>query len=124
MASSFAPSFLHLHLLFLICSVSLSPTSAAYSESRSSSNKVRVELYYETLCPDSYQFIVNDLIKLFETGIISVADLKLYPYGNARVGSNSTITCQVPLSIRSYLAPLSRKLQFDIACKSNLLLLQ
>ncbi|KAM1148535.1 hypothetical protein ACFX13_029847 [Malus domestica] len=46
--------FHHL-LLLLFCSVSLSPTSATYSESKSSSNKVMVELYYETLCPNSYQ---------------------------------------------------------------------
>lgn len=59
------------------------------------SDKVSVELYYETLCPDSVDFILNHLVKLFHTGLISIVDLKLLPYGNAKLRSNSTIICQV-----------------------------
>ncbi|ONH99808.1 hypothetical protein PRUPE_6G051500 [Prunus persica] len=77
-------------LLLLLCSVLLFPTTTISSES----NKVRVDVYYETLCPDSEDFIVKDLIKLFESGLISIVDLKLYPYGNAKLGSNNTIYCQ------------------------------
>ncbi|VVA16514.1 PREDICTED: gamma-interferon-inducible lysosomal [Prunus dulcis] len=86
MASS---TFVH-PLLLLLCSVLLFPTTTISSES----NKVRVDVYYETLCPDSEDFIVKDLIKLFESGLISIVDLKLYPYGNAKLGSNNTIYCQ------------------------------
>lgn len=84
-------SFTCVHpLLLLLCSVLLFPTTTTSSES----NKVRVDVYYETLCPDSEDFIVKDLIKLFESGLISIVDLKLYPYGNAKLGSNNTIYCQ------------------------------
>ncbi|KAK9940857.1 hypothetical protein M0R45_017497 [Rubus argutus] len=84
--SSVAPS---LQLLLFICCVLLLPTT-----STSESNKVSVDLYYETLCPDSYDFIVKHLIKLFDTGLISAVDLNLVPYGNAKLGPNNTITCQ------------------------------
>ena len=89
-------SFTCVHpLLLFLCSVLLFPTTTTSSES----NKVTVDVYYETLCPDSEDFIVKDLIKLFESGLISIVDLKLYPYGNAKLGSNNTIYCQVSLSL-------------------------
>ncbi|XP_057862938.1 gamma-interferon-responsive lysosomal thiol protein isoform X2 [Cryptomeria japonica] len=56
--------------------------------------KVSVEVYYESLCPDSASFIVNYLDKLFTDRLIDIVDLRLIPYGNARIGSNETINCQ------------------------------
>lgn len=51
--------------------------------------KVKLNLYYESLCPYSQKFINDDLVKLFES------DLKLVPFGNAKVSDNLTVTCQV-----------------------------
>ena len=83
-----ASKYSSLALLF-ICSVLLFP-----NPSSSESNKVSVDLYYETLCPDCSDFMVKHLIKLFDTGLISAVDLNLVPYGNAKLGPNNTITCQ------------------------------
>ncbi|KAJ8559456.1 hypothetical protein K7X08_003514 [Anisodus acutangulus] len=55
--------------------------------------KVKLDIYYETLCPSSAIFIVEHLPKLFDSGLIHVTDLKLFPYGNADV-FNGTIYCQ------------------------------
>lgn len=57
-------------------------------------DKVELVLYYETLCPYCSNFIVNHLGKIFDNGLISILDLKLVPYGNARIGVNDTIACQ------------------------------
>ncbi|CAM8967599.1 unnamed protein product [Rhodiola kirilowii] len=61
----------------------------------SSSGKVSLVLYYETLCPYCSNFIVNYLDKLFaDDELIEIVDLKLVPYGNAKISSNGTIICQ------------------------------
>lgn len=74
--------------LILVSSLVVAPSAA------SSASKVSVDLYYESLCPYSAKFIVDYLAKLFDNGLISIVDLKLFPYGNARIRSNGTITCQ------------------------------
>lgn len=74
-------------------------TSSSSSASRiilpSDSQKVSVGLYYESLCPYSANFIINYLDKLFETDLISIVDLKLVPWGNAKLRGNNTFDCQV-----------------------------
>ncbi|XP_059431116.1 gamma-interferon-responsive lysosomal thiol protein-like isoform X2 [Corylus avellana] len=60
----------------------------------SNSQKVSLGLYYESLCPYSANFIVNYLAQLFETDLISVVDLKLVPWGNAKLRGNDTFDCQ------------------------------
>ncbi|KAJ0020952.1 hypothetical protein Pint_32476 [Pistacia integerrima] len=80
--------------LFLIIS-SLSPANSRVVLSNPQNGKVSLELYYETLCPYCSNFTVNYLNKLFQSGLISVTDLKLIPYGNAKIGPNNTISCQV-----------------------------
>lgn len=72
------------------------PTSSARTLP-SDSGKVSLALYYESLCPYSANFIVNYLVKLFEDDLISIVDLKLSPWGNAKLRSNDTFSCQVPL---------------------------
>jgi interferon, gamma-inducible protein 30 len=57
--------------------------------------KVDVALYYESLCPYSAQFVVNHLAKVFSNGLLDAIDLTLVPYGNARVGAGGKISCQV-----------------------------
>ncbi|KAA8549451.1 hypothetical protein F0562_001135 [Nyssa sinensis] len=84
----------HLLLLLLLTTFLLSADSSSASAS-DQSEKVTLALYYETLCPYCSNFIVNYLIKLFDDdALLSIVDLKLIPYGNAKIGSNLTITCQ------------------------------
>ncbi|EOA18969.1 hypothetical protein CARUB_v10007604mg [Capsella rubella] len=59
-----------------------------------SDDKVKLNLYYESLCPYCQNFIVNDLGKIFDTDLYTITDLKLFPFGNAHVSTNLTITCQ------------------------------
>ena len=68
------------------------PRSPAAAEG---AKKVSLVLYYESLCPYCSRFIVNHLAGIFEDGLIDAVDLRLVPYGNARVGSNGDISCQV-----------------------------
>jgi len=79
-----------LHLLFF--------TFFSQSESKSQPPNVSLELYYESLCPYSANFIVNHLPKIFTTDLIPVVDLKFVPWGNAKLRPNATINCQVPFS--------------------------
>jgi interferon, gamma-inducible protein 30 len=82
------PRRLHL-LAALLLAASLAP---AVPEA---AGKVSLELYYESLCPYCSRFIVNRLAGVFKDGLIDAVDLRLVPYGNARVGSNGEISCQV-----------------------------
>ncbi|QCD77831.1 gamma-interferon-responsive lysosomal thiol protein-like [Vigna unguiculata] len=75
-----------LHLLFF--------TFFSQSESKSQPPNVSLELYYESLCPYSANFIVNHLPKIFTTDLIPVVDLKFVPWGNAKLRPNATINCQ------------------------------
>ncbi|KAJ0978362.1 hypothetical protein J5N97_013836 [Dioscorea zingiberensis] len=65
-----------------------------FASSQASAPKVSLALYYETLCPYCSRFMVNHLAKIFDDGLISIVDLDLIPYGNARVNSNASIACQ------------------------------
>ncbi|KAM0868189.1 hypothetical protein ACQ4PT_041496 [Festuca glaucescens] len=56
--------------------------------------KVPVAIYYESLCPDSVDFVVNHLAKIFKDGLLDAADVTLVPYGNAKVSANGAISCQ------------------------------
>lgn len=55
--------------------------------------KVKLDIYYEALCPSSAKFIVEYLPKLSDSGLIHVTHLRLFPYGNAQL-FNGTIYCQ------------------------------
>ncbi|KAJ4915246.1 Thioredoxin superfamily protein [Raphanus sativus] len=88
-------------LVLLVCYVSLlclasssSPDLSGISKP-SSSQKVSLGLYYESLCPYCSSFIVNHLTKLFEDDLISIVDLHLSPWGNTKLRSdNDTVVCQ------------------------------
>ncbi|CAL5202590.1 unnamed protein product [Lathyrus oleraceus] len=74
-------------ILFLSFSSFFSPSQ--------SHNKVSLELYYESLCPYCANFIVNYLPQIFQQeDLLSIVDLKLVPWGNAKLRDNSTIVCQ------------------------------
>uniref|UniRef100_A0A7N0VIC0 Gamma-interferon-inducible lysosomal thiol reductase n=1 Tax=Kalanchoe fedtschenkoi TaxID=63787 RepID=A0A7N0VIC0_KALFE len=83
-------------LLFLLTLALFSAAaSARYLQRGSSSGKVSLALYYETLCPYCSNFIVNYLHKLFEDDqLMDIVDLKLVPYGNAKISQNGTVVCQ------------------------------
>ncbi|KMT05397.1 hypothetical protein BVRB_7g175270 [Beta vulgaris subsp. vulgaris] len=55
--------------------------------------KVTLDLYYESLCPFSANFISNELPNLFLNGLIDIVDLRLFPWGNARLNSGN-FDCQ------------------------------
>ncbi|KAK7305457.1 hypothetical protein VNO77_43363 [Canavalia gladiata] len=67
--------------------------SLSQSESYSH-GKVSLELYYESLCPYSANFIVNYLPEIFNRDLIPIIDLKLVPWGNAKLRANKTFDCQ------------------------------
>ncbi|CAL0301647.1 unnamed protein product [Lupinus luteus] len=62
--------------------------------SSSQSQKVSLELYYESLCPYSANFIVNYLPKIFSNDLLPIIDLTLVPWGNAKLNGNNNFTCQ------------------------------
>ncbi|KAL5580669.1 hypothetical protein UlMin_013111 [Ulmus minor] len=80
--------------LSLITTLFLLISFLSASSSTKTIQKVSVDLYYETLCPDSVEFIVNDLVKLFKYGFVPLINLNLVPYGNAKLRSNNSIVCQ------------------------------
>ncbi|KAI9170119.1 hypothetical protein LWI28_022872 [Acer negundo] len=61
--------------------------------------KVDLVMYYETLCQACADFITTDLVmKIFYTDLNTIVNLRLVPWGNAKV-INSTIICQVTMSL-------------------------
>ncbi|KAB2038750.1 hypothetical protein ERO13_D03G142000v2 [Gossypium hirsutum] len=83
-------------LVSVLCCLSLlgSFASASTISLPSDSRKVSLTLYYESLCPYSANFIVNYLPKLFNEDLISIVDLRLVPWGNAKLKGNGTFDCQ------------------------------
>ncbi|KAF5750788.1 gamma interferon responsive lysosomal thiol reductase family protein [Tripterygium wilfordii] len=61
---------------------------------RIESQNVDLSVYYETLCPYCADFIVNDLVKVFDKGLISIVNLRLVPWGNAFINSDGSFACQ------------------------------
>lgn len=71
--------------MFLVC---VSSFAAEYP-------KVRVEVYYEALCPGCQAFITGPLTNtLALADIVAITDLKMVPYGNTKKNSDGTFTCQ------------------------------
>jgi interferon, gamma-inducible protein 30 len=85
-------------LLLLAAGGAFLPRSPAAVEG---AEKVSLELYYESLCPYCSRFMVNRLAGIFEDGLIEAVDLRLVPYGNARIGANGDISCQVKTEAQS-----------------------
>ena len=57
--------------------------------------KVDLFLYYESLCPGCSAFITDYLVKVFDDGLIDIVNLRLVPWGNAKVVEpNQTFSCQ------------------------------
>ena len=49
-------------------------------------NKLRIDVYYEALCPDSRDFVSRQLVPAYND-LNSIIDLNLIPYGKATVRS-------------------------------------
>ncbi|KAJ4704361.1 putative Gamma-interferon-inducible lysosomal thiol reductase [Melia azedarach] len=93
MASYHLLSFVFSILLFIFISPSLSFNNAAAAPVKS--QNVKVSLYYESLCPYCANFIENQLVKVFNTDLITIVNLRLVPYGNTQtIGPDKTIICQ------------------------------
>ncbi|XP_042012192.1 gamma-interferon-responsive lysosomal thiol protein-like [Salvia splendens] len=60
----------------------------------SSDDKVNLSVYYESLCPYCANFMVNHLLKIFQTDLINIVNLRLIPWGNTQIQSNDTWICQ------------------------------
>ena len=62
------------------------------------SDKLQIDVYAESLCPDCREFVTGQLEIAFNTANISeIVDINVWPYGNARenqVGSAYNFTCQ------------------------------
>ncbi|XP_061346151.1 gamma-interferon-responsive lysosomal thiol protein [Gastrolobium bilobum] len=80
--------------LSLLCYLSFFTFFSPSQSQSQSHNKVLLELYYESLCPYSANFIVNYLPKIFNDDLISIVDLNLVPWGNTKLRSNATFDCQ------------------------------
>merc|ERR1711911_205113 len=67
-------------------------STAAYAQ-----EKVLMNVYYESLCPDSLQFLVNQLGPQYES-LSSIMDVRLIPFGKARFRARKdagyTFDCQ------------------------------
>jgi hypothetical protein len=55
---------------------------------------VKVEVYTESLCPDCADYIINYLNPFFNNGLIDIVELRIIPYGNARIHLDGSLTCQ------------------------------
>ncbi|XP_057801145.1 gamma-interferon-responsive lysosomal thiol protein isoform X3 [Salvia miltiorrhiza] len=64
------------------------------SEVSSAENKVNLSVYYESLCPYCANFMVNHLLKIFQTDLINIVNLRLIPWGNTQIQPNDTWICQ------------------------------
>jgi len=53
------------------------------------SDKVLIEMYTESLCPDCINFLTNSFSKAITTlNFTDIAELRLYPFGNAKESIN------------------------------------
>ncbi|XP_022333354.2 gamma-interferon-inducible lysosomal thiol reductase-like [Crassostrea virginica] len=68
-----------------------------YYESKAKADKVKLTLYFESLCPDCKNFFRTQLTKTY-TNLVDIMDLTLVPYGNAREEKDASgkwkFTCQ------------------------------
>ncbi|XP_038992544.1 gamma-interferon-responsive lysosomal thiol protein-like [Hibiscus syriacus] len=63
-----------------------------FSPARQDGN-VTLSLYYETLCLGCASFITNDLVKVFQTDLYTIVNLRLVPWDNADIVGD-LIRCQ------------------------------
>ena len=73
-------------------------TTALVTTTMASAEKVQVEIYIESLCPDCQNITLGSVHEAFNTeGFLEMADVTYIPYGNAHEYANGdswTFTCQ------------------------------
>ncbi|KAJ9180532.1 hypothetical protein P3X46_008760 [Hevea brasiliensis] len=76
----------------------LSPSTVASFSSdvkASTSVKVNLSVYYETLCTSCANFIVKNLMSIFNNGLIDIISLRMVPWGNAHINRvDNSMVCQ------------------------------
>ncbi|KAH1039981.1 hypothetical protein J1N35_041724 [Gossypium stocksii] len=83
------------NFLFIYQSHSSPDNNVTKAQSHIKPKKVHLSLYYESLCPYCRNFIVSQLVKVFNTDLLNIINLRLVPWGNAQyVKPNKTIICQ------------------------------
>lgn len=88
--------FLAIFGLWRMISLISENSNAINKEDELKDNHVLVEVYYESMCPDSKYFIKHQLVPAFEK-IPEVFAFRLVPYGKAKTTENSTgifFSCQ------------------------------
>ncbi|KAL3830213.1 hypothetical protein ACJIZ3_019015 [Penstemon smallii] len=85
------PGFILAFLLVIVLFISF---QGVFANDIDSVDKVKVSVYYESLCPFCANFIVNQLVKIFQTDLLNIVDLRLVPWGNTQISSNNSWICQ------------------------------
>ncbi|XP_040946699.1 gamma-interferon-responsive lysosomal thiol protein isoform X3 [Gossypium hirsutum] len=83
------------NFIFIYQSHSSPDNNVTKAQSHIKPKKVHLSLYYESLCPYCRSFIVSQLVKVFNTDLLNIINLRLVPWGNAQyVKPKKTIICQ------------------------------
>ncbi|KAB2087597.1 hypothetical protein ERO13_A04G094900v2 [Gossypium hirsutum] len=83
------------NFIFIYQSHSSPDNNVTKAQSHIKPKKVHLSLYYESLCPYCRSFIVSQLVKVFNTDLLNIINLRLVPWGNAQyVKPNKTIIFQ------------------------------
>lgn len=65
------------HVLISLLSIYVPSSFEDYGTNILESQKVNLSMYYETLCPYFVNFIMNELVKVFEGDVMSIINLRL-----------------------------------------------
>lgn len=63
------------------------PNRVGEGEAKEPPKRIRVDVYYECLCPDSRYFLLQHLVPAFNK-LGSALDIRLWPYGKAETSEN------------------------------------
>lgn len=91
--------FLLLLVLVIVLSVivvfsTLSGNCSTEEKTTPSAEKVRVDFYGESLCPDCRHMVLDVLQPIMDQGLGSFIDLKYIAYGNVRKTNDGSFQCQ------------------------------
>lgn len=64
-----------------------------YASENTTNQKVKIGIYYESLCPDSRRFFVKQLLPVYKE-IASIIEPTLVPFGHARIVGPNKMACQ------------------------------
>ncbi|KAJ2947820.1 hypothetical protein O0L34_g9608 [Tuta absoluta] len=67
----------------MLCKFLLFLSAVLYAHTLNSTQKIKLEVYYETLCPDCKRFFKTELVPLMKQ-MHEHIDLRMFPYGKVR----------------------------------------